>query len=85
MDREGEKRGGWRSACLGRKGDFGSGWSVSLKGTGYPDDRVRQDDYNYNTYTTEVNLVAHTWRWAPGVGASEHDLPGPSDIETSTT
>lgn len=33
-----------------KKGEIGSGQSLSLKGKGYPDDREGQNNYNYNNY-----------------------------------
>lgn len=46
----------WRPACLGGKGEIGSG-SLTLKGTGYPGNRAGQHNYNYNLIFTAMGTM----------------------------
>lgn len=54
------KRRGVSSACLCRKGEIGSGWSFSLKRTGYPGERSGQHNYNYNSTDPQNGAVIFT-------------------------
>lgn len=46
-----------KSACLGGKGDTGSGWSLSLKRTGCPDNGTGHHNHNYNNNSNKNSRV----------------------------
>ena len=45
------KKDGTRSACLGRKGDIGTGQSLSFKGTGYLHDKTVRIIITFSTFS----------------------------------
>lgn len=51
------KKGGTRSACLGRKGDTGTGQSLSFKGTGYQRDRTGRIIITFSTFSYDKKAM----------------------------